>query len=234
MCGITGILDKNLAKKELIERMTRCIAHRGPDDEGYFVDSKIALGMRRLSIIDLEKGSQPITSPDGRYMIFYNGEVYNYREVKEELKEYKFKTESDTEVILAGFIKWGANEMLSRLRGMFAFAIYDEVEKKILVARDQFGIKPLYYWKKGEEIVAFSSEIKSFFSLPEFKPVVNDATVYNYLSYQYNPLRETFFKGVYKLLPGHYISADLKSGLWQEKRYWKFEFHQNNNLKVLL
>src|SRR3989344_7497781 len=119
MCGITGILDKNLAKKELIERMTRCIAHRGPDDEGYFVDSKIALGMRRLSIIDLEKGSQPITSPDGRYMIFYNGEVYNYREVKEELKEYKFKTESDTEVILAGFIKWGANEMLSRLRGMF-------------------------------------------------------------------------------------------------------------------
>ncbi|KKU49996.1 MAG: asparagine synthase (glutamine-hydrolyzing) [Candidatus Zambryskibacteria bacterium RIFCSPHIGHO2_12_FULL_48_10] len=230
MCGITGITDKNLAKKEFIEKMTTVIAHRGPDDDGFLVDEHVALGMRRLSIIDLVHGEQPIATPDGRYKIFFNGEIYNYKELKKELNNYQYKTESDTEVILAGFVKWGP-EVLKKLRGMFAFCIYDTQEKKIFLARDFFGIKPLYYWTQarpmgpiGLACVAFSSEIKSFFELPGFKPEVNDAAVYNYLSYQYNPLEETFFKNVFKLPPAHYLTIDLKTGKWEKKRYWQFKF----------
>ena len=199
MCGIAGITDKNIVKKELIEQMTAVIAHRGPDDDGFFVDEFAALGMRRLSIIDLVKGGQPISSTDGRYLIFFNGEIYNYKEIKKELGDYPFKTDSDTEVILAGFVKWGADGVLRHLRGMFAFCIYDTLEKKVFLARDFFGIKPLYYLcghsvstggalTPSVNIQAFSSEIKSFLELPDFKLEVNDAAVYNYLSYQYNPL----------------------------------------------
>lgn len=230
MCGITGILDSRIEKKEeAVRQMTDSILHRGPDEDGYFTDEYAALGMRRLSIIDLSKGKQPISSADGRYLIFFNGEIYNYQEIKKELNGYAWKTDSDTEVILAGFIKWGA-EVLPRLRGMFTFCIYDTQEKKIFLARDFFGIKPLYYLKNGNNISAFSSEIKSFLKLPEFKPEVNDAAVYNYLSYQYNPLKETFFKNVYKLLPAHYLSLDLKTGKFEEKRYWQFKFNQNDSL----
>ncbi|MDO8565312.1 MAG: asparagine synthase (glutamine-hydrolyzing) [bacterium] len=229
MCGITGITDKSHISQELIEKMTRTLAHRGPDDEGYFVDDSVGLGMRRLAIIDLVRGDQPISSHDGRYLIFFNGEIYNYKEIKKELGEYPFKTDSDTEVILAGFIKWGA-DVLPRLRGMFAFAIYDKEEKKVFIARDFFGIKPLYYLKNGDNISAFSSEIKSFLGLPGFKPEVNDQAVYNYLSYQYNPLKETFFKNVFKLLPGHFITADLKTGSFVEKRYWQFKFVPDESL----
>lgn len=230
MCGIAGILGSQTAnKREAVQKMTSCIAHRGPDDEGFFVDEFAGLGMRRLSIIDVGGGHQPITSNDGRYMIFYNGEVYNYKEVKKELGDYAFKTDSDTEVILAGFIKWGA-DVLPKLRGMFTFAIYDTQEKKLFIARDFFGIKPLYYLKAGENISAFSSEIKSFLQIPNFKPEVNDAAVYNYLSYQYNPLKETFFKNVSKLLPAHYLSIDLKTGKYDEKRYWQFKFASDESL----
>ncbi|MBI2086571.1 MAG: asparagine synthase (glutamine-hydrolyzing) [Candidatus Zambryskibacteria bacterium] len=229
MCGIAGITNKELVSQKLIEKMTRTLSHRGPDDDGFFVDDSVALGMRRLAIIDLVKGDQPISSTDGRYLIFFNGEIYNYKEIKKELAGYDFKTDSDTEVILAGYLKWGG-EVLTRLRGMFAFAIYDTQEKKVFIARDPFGIKPLYYWKRGEKIMAFSSEIKSFIELPEFETEVNDAAVYNYLSYQYNPLKETFFKNVFKLPPAHYLTIDLKTGEWEEKRYWQFKFTQNNSL----
>ena len=229
MCGITGILDKKLATKELIEKMTGVIAHRGPDDDGFLVDEYAALGMRRLSIIDLVHGDQPISSHDGRYLIFFNGEIYNYKEIKKGLSDYSFKTDSDTEVILAGFVKWGP-DVLKRLRGMFAFCIYDKEEKKIFLARDFFGIKPLYYLRKENNILAFASEIKSFLELPDFKPEVNDAAVYNYLSYQYNPLEETFFKNVFKLPPAHFLTVDLATGKWERKRYWQFGFEQDENL----
>ena len=211
MCGITGITDRQIKNREAsIKKMTDAIHHRGPDDDGYLVDEYTALGMRRLSIIDLVKGSQPITSKDGRYSIFFNGEVYNYKELKSELINYKFQTESDTEVVLAMYITFGPSA-LKRFRGMFVFAIYDKEKHELILVRDFFGIKPLYYLKEGS-ISAFSSEIKSFFQIPGFKPEVNDAAVYNYLSFQYNPLEETFFKNVYKLPPAHFLSVDLESG----------------------
>lgn len=232
MCGITGITDKAFEDKDrAIRRMTEVIHHRGPDDEGYLSDDYCALGMRRLAIIDLEHGKQPIYSADGRYLIFFNGEIYNYKELRAELevKGHSFKTKSDTEVILKLFELEGP-KMLNRLRGMFVFSIYDREEKKVFVARDYFGIKPLYFWKEDGRVKAFSSEIKSFFMLPGFKREVNDEAVFNYLSFQYNPLKETFFKNVYKLLPGHYLTIDLKTSRGEENRYWQFEFNQDESL----
>ncbi len=232
MCGITGITDSRIGRlEESIQKMNRAIAHRGPDDDGFFVDVYVALGMRRLAIIDLDKGRQPISSTDGRFLIFFNGEIYNYKELKKELSDYVFKTESDTEVILAGFIKWGANGVLSRLRGMFALAIYDTEEHKILLARDPFGIKPLYYWKEDGRVKAFSSEIKSFLELYSFRPEVNDRAVVNFLSYQYNPLDETFFKNVYKLAPNHLLAIDLKTGVFDIESYGQFNFSPDEKLE---
>lgn len=227
MCGITGLIKPK--DKESIKKMTEAILHRGPDDEGFYSDENIALGMRRLSIIDLAKGHQPITSQDERYLIFFNGEIYNYKEIKKELNNYQFKTDSDTEVILAGYIKFGEG-VLNKLRGMFAFAIYDKEKKELFLARDFFGIKPLYYLKNGNQIVSFSSEIKSFLAISGFKPEVNDEAVFNYLSYQYNPLEETFFKNVYKLPPAHYMRVNTGSGEVEMKRYWQFKFNPNENL----
>lgn len=234
MCGITGIInpkEKNppTGEASAIEKMTRAILYRGPDDDGYFTDEHVALGMRRLSIIDLAKGKQPIESADGRFLIVFNGEIYNYREIRKNLSDYKFKTDSDTEVILAGFQKWG-EEVFRHLRGMFALAIYDKEKCKLVIARDFFGIKPLYYWIDNGRVLAFSSEIKSFLSLPDFKPIVNDRAVFNYLSFQYNPLEETFFKGVFKLLPAHFMAIDVKTGHAEIKKYWQFEFKQNDSL----
>ncbi len=232
MCGITGIIDPKVNnREEVIDMMTKAILHRGPDQDGYYTDELVSLGMRRLSIIDITRGKQPISSSDGRYLIFYNGEVYNYLEIKKELGDYPFQTDSDTEVILAGYIKWG-KEVLNKLRGMFTFAIYDTVEKKIFLARDFFGIKPLYYLTSanGAYVRAFSSEIKSFLAIPEFEAEVNDAAVYNYLSFQYNPFEETFFKRVYKLLPGHCLEVDLKTGKFKKEKYWQFDFNPDSNL----
>ncbi|MBX4206333.1 asparagine synthase (glutamine-hydrolyzing) [Candidatus Parcubacteria bacterium] len=226
MCGITGITDTQIEKlEEAIQKMTKVIAHRGPDDDGFFVGPKVALGMRRLAIIDLERGRQPMSSSDGRYLIFFNGEIYNYKELKRELEKAgeSFATESDTEVLLRLFEREGA-ECFKRLRGMFAVAIYDTKAERLVLARDPFGIKPLYYWKRGNKIAAFSSEIKSFLSLKGFQREVNDAAVWNYLSYQYNPLEETFFKGVFKLPPGHFMTIDLATGVFETKRFYAFEF----------
>lgn len=229
MCGIAGIIRPK--EKDSIEKMTRVLLHRGPDDEGYFADSFVALGMRRLAIIDLARGKQPMTSADGRYTIFFNGEIYNYKELARELEKagHTFATESDTEVVLRMFEVYDV-EAFSHLRGMFALAIYDQEKRRLVIARDFFGIKPLYYWNKGDQFVAFSSEIKGFLKLEDFKAEVNDTAVYNYLSFQYNPLPETFFKNVFKLPPAHYMVIDVKAGKAYSKRYWQFEFKQANTL----
>ena len=229
MCGIAGII--NPKGKDEIEKMTRAISHRGPDDDGFFTDEDIALGMKRLSIIDLAGGRQPIISDDGRFVIFFNGEIYNYKELRVILEKAgkSFNTESDTEVILRMFETYGA-ESFPRLRGMFAFVIYDKENRNLVLVRDFFGIKPLYYLKNNENISAFSSEIKSFIELSGFKSEVNDAAVYNYLSYQYNPLEETFLKNVFKLPPAHYMTIDLKTGVSEKKRYWQFKFNQDDSL----
>ncbi len=232
MCGITGIIGPEIDnKEEIIGKMTKVIIHRGPDDEGYFIDGHVGLGMRRLSIIDLSSGKQPIISKNGEILIFFNGEIYNYLELKNELrgKLYEFKTDSDTEVILHMYEEYG-EAMLTKLRGMFVFAIYNTVTHEIFIARDFFGIKPLYYLTANQKVIAFSSEIKSFLSVPNFKAQVNDSAVYNYLSFQYNPLPQTFFNNVYKLPPGHYMIIDTESGEAKAKKYWSFEFKQEENL----
>jgi asparagine synthase (glutamine-hydrolysing) len=235
MCGIAGLIEPNIKEKErIIGDMVKAIIHRGPDDDGFFVDKYVALGMRRLSIIDLETGRQPLTSEDQSKIIFFNGEIYNYLELREKLLKlgYKFTTHSDTEVILHLFEEFG-EKSLSMLRGMFAFCIYDNEKKEIFLARDYFGIKPLYYLTSGENIIAFSSEVKSFLTHPNFKKEVNHSAVYNYLSYQYNPLTETFFQGVYKLPPAHFLKIDVTSGKTEIKKYWSFEFEQNNSLNKI-
>lgn len=233
MCGIAGVIDPQTEEKEqVILEMVAKIIHRGPDDDGFYVDKYVGLGMRRLSIIDLSTGKQPVASEDGKLLIFFNGEIYNYKELREELvrKNYKFRTQSDTEVLLQMFVEYG-EKMLSKLRGMFVFSIYNTETKKIFIARDFFGIKPLYYLvNNSSKIVAFSSEIKSFLSFPGFTPIVNDEAVINYLSFQYNPLAETFFKNVYKLPPAHYLSIDAVTNEVQIEKYWSFEFQKDDSL----
>lgn len=225
MCGIIGIIGKESINKKLAREMNDRIAHRGPDDEGFFYNKNIALAMRRLAIIDIEKGKQPITSDDSRYTIVFNGEIYNYKDLRYELemKGANFKTNSDTEVLLQLYI-FEKEKMLSKLRGMFAFAIHDRDSNSIFLARDYFGIKPLYYLLSDDKIVAFGSEIKSLLLYPGFKKQINDEAVYNYLLFQYNPLQETFFKGIWKLPPGHYMQVDLNTGIFKKSKYWSFEF----------
>ena len=239
MCGIAGVISPEIKEKDgVIREMISQIFHRGPDEDGFFVDENVALGMRRLSIIDLSTGKQPITSADGKLLIFLNGEIYNYKELREDLisKNCVFKTHTDTEVVLHMFELYG-EKMLPQLRGMFAFSIYNIETKNIFIARDFFGIKPLYYLKNPstqtskEKIVAFSSEIKSLLSCPGYKTIINDSAVYNYLSFQYNPLNETFFKSIYKLPPGHYMKGNIESGDMEIKKYWSYEIKQNKTLK---
>ena len=233
MCGIAGVISPKIANKEaVIGGLVEKITHRGPDDDGFYVDKNVGLGMRRLAIIDLKTGRQPIASDDGKLIIVFNGEIYNYKELKDTLtpKGYRFKTTSDTEVILKMFEEHG-EKMLPMLRGMFTFCIYNTETNDVFIARDFFGIKPLYYLIEDEKIVAFSSEIKSFESFPGFRAEVNDTAVANFLSYQYNPLVETFFKNVFKLPPAHYIKISGSDGSVDIKKYWSFSFHQDEDLK---
>ncbi len=232
MCGISGVVGPNIKDKEaIIGKMVDKITHRGPDDDGFYVDKDVAMGMRRLSIIDLSTGRQPITTEDGKLIIVFNGEIYNYKELKEVLisKGYKFKTTSDTEVILKMYEEFG-EKMLLKLRGMFAFSIYNTETKDIFIARDFFGIKPLYYLIQDEKIVAYSSEAKSFEGFPGFKTEINNTAVVNFLLYQYNPLAETFFKNVYKLPPAHYLKINVETGSVDIKKYWEMEFHPNSSI----
>ena len=222
MCGINGIISKDKNKDKLIKSMNEKILHRGPDAEGIFVEGDVALGQRRLSIIDLAGGNQPIYNEDKSILIMYNGEVYNYKELKEELTEYKFETESDTEVVLHGYEKWG-HDLPKKLRGMFAYAIYDKNKGEIFISRDQFGIKPLYYYHDGDTIL-FGSEIKSFLAYPKFKKVLNKELLGAYLTFSFTPTDETFFKGVYRLPSGHSMTIDVKKRKIKIDRYFKVEF----------
>jgi asparagine synthase (glutamine-hydrolysing) len=232
MCGIAGLVSPKIDDKEaIIGKMVAKITHRGPDDDGFYVDKNIAMGMRRLAIIDLETGRQPIATEDGKLVIVFNGEIYNYKELKEELlqKGHKFKTTSDTEVILKMYEEYG-EKMLPKLRGMFVFSIYNTETKEVFIARDFFGIKPLYYLIQDEKVVAYSSEVKSFETFPGFKAEVNHTAVVNFLSYQYNPLVETLFKNVYKLPPAHYLKINVITGVVDISKYWNMEFHPNSSI----
>ena len=202
------------------------IIHRGPDSEGEFIDDNIALGFRRLSIIDLGGGSQPIYNEDGSIAVVYNGETYNFMELREELASdgHVFKTDTDTEVLVHGYEKWG-EELAAHLRGMYAFVIYDMKKQSIYCARDIFGIKPFYYYKTEDGDYLFGSEIKSFLEHPKFVKKLNKKALRPYLTFQYSSLDETFFEGVYKLPPAHYFTLKLGEGeTISPRRYWDADF----------
>ena len=211
MCGIVGFYGEQKNKENIIKKMADRIKHRGPDGEGYYTNEKIALGHRRLSIIDLAGGTQPMFTEDKKLVVVFNGEIYNYIELRDELKEknYEFKTNSDTEVLLYGYREW-KEELPKKLRGMFAFAIWDNENEKLFCARDHFGIKPFYYYMKTKESreIAFASEIKAFLEYPDFEKKLNKKLIGPYLSFSFTPTDETLFEGVYRLLPGTSLSVD--------------------------
>lgn len=219
MCGFVGFCSKNVKDRNVIKEMNNQIIHRGPDSDGYYFDKDVNFGFRRLSIIDLHEGSQPILNESGDTAIIFNGEIYNYQELREDLvaKGYKFKTHTDTEVILHGYEEYGEEGILAKLRGMFAFTIWDSKKEKLFGARDHFGIKPYYYALLDGDLL-FGSEVKSFLKYPKFKKAVNEKALKHYLVFQYNPLEETFFKGVKKLRPGHYYVYE--NGKMEIKTYY--------------
>ena len=221
MCGIVGFIDKSKDKKKIIKDMADLIIHRGPDSDGYYVDDNIALGFRRLSIIDLGTGSQPIFNEEKDKVIIFNGEIYNYQIIKEDLlaKGHKFTTKTDTEVILHGYEEYG-EKILNKLRGMFAFVIYDIKTKELFGARDFFGIKPFYYYI-DDDVFMFGSEIKSFLGNPNFKKEFNKEMLPLYLSFQYSALENSFFKNVYKLKPGCYFK--YRDGKFKLEKYYNLE-----------
>lgn len=224
MCGFVGFTGKLENKKEILNKMMGRIIHRGPDSEGEFISDEIALGFRRLSIIDLEGGSQPIYNEDGNIVIVFNGEVYNFMELRRELIEdgHVFKTNSDTETLVHGYEKYG-DQLASHLRGMYAFVIFDMVKKRVYGARDIFGIKPFYYYRAESGNYIFGSEIKAFLEHPEFVKKLNKEALRPYLTFQYSSLDETFFEGVYKLPPAHSFTLEF-GGKLEISRYWDADF----------
>ena len=222
MCGFVGFTNNIPNTREVLERMSESITHRGPDSHGEHIDEGVALGFRRLSIIDLSNGSQPLYNEDGTVVLVFNGEIYNYQPLREELLSYghSFSTETDSEVLIHGYEQWG-KELLGRLRGMFAFVIWDKKRGELFGARDFFGIKPLYYTSMGGAFI-FGSEIKSFLHHPLFVKELNTDALETYLTFQYSACEETFFKGVKRLLPAHYFV--YKDGIMKTQRYWNVDF----------
>ncbi|MFC1668449.1 asparagine synthase (glutamine-hydrolyzing) [Chlamydiota bacterium] len=220
MCGIFGVVRNNRKPidKDRVIKATRLLQHRGPDDEGYYIDESVGLGMRRLSIIDLDRGGQPIWNEDKNLCIIYNGELYNFKELRNELlgRGHCFSTESDTEVIIHLYEEFGVN-CLEKMNGMFSFAIWNVQTKELFVARDRLGIKPLYYTFYDNTFL-FSSELKSIVFFLEELLLLNFYALDAYLEYLYVPSPETIYSGIKKLLPGHYIT--VKEDTLFLKKYW--------------
>ena len=224
MCGIVGFTNNIDNSDKVLGKMMDRIKHRGPDAEGKYIDEGIALGHRRLSIIDVSSsGDQPIFNEDGSLVIIFNGELYNYQEIREKLVAagHIFNTNTDTEVLIHGYEEYG-EKLLNMLRGMFSFVIWDKNKKELFGARDFFGIKPMYYANMNGTLM-FGSEIKSFLEHPKFTKELNTTALENYLTFQYSPTSETFFKNVYKLPPAHYFR--FKDGKFEAKRYWDVRFN---------
>ena len=224
MCGFTGFVGNIDNKEQVLENMMNTIVHRGPDSAGQFLDEDAALGFRRLSIIDISAiGDQPLYNEDRTKVLVFNGEIYNYQELREELiaAGHTFTTHTDSETLLHGYEEWG-EQLVDRLRGMYGFVIWDRVEKKLFGARDIFGIKPFYYAQMNGTFL-FGSEIKSFVEHPKFDKVFNEDALADYLSFQFVPTNETFFKGVFCLQPGHYFI--YQNGTLSISRYYEPDFH---------
>ena len=232
MCGYVGFTNKiGSAASEVLEAMMDKIVHRGPDSDGKFVSDDVCLGFRRLSIIDLDAGHQPLYNEDNTLALVFNGEIYNYREIRQDLvaKGHEFKTHSDSEVLVHGFEEYG-EDLVPKLRGMFSFIIFNTKTRELFGARDPFGIKPLYYAQFGDTFM-FGSEIKCFTPHPSFEAILNEKALSNYLSFQYSPTEETFFKGVYKLPPAHYFT--YKDGNLSKTRYFRPEFLEDTSGKTI-
>lgn len=228
MCGICGFTGQLENKADVIRNMTEVITHRGPDSDGFFTNDNISMGFRRLSIIDLSQGHQPIYNEDKTLVLTFNGEIYNYRQLRKELVAagHKFYTDADSEVLVHGFEQW-QEDMLPRLRGMFGFAIYNTKDNSIFIARDFFGIKPMHYTTIGNDFV-YASEIKSILEHPKFEKRFNTKALDTYLSFQYAVPPETFFEGVYCLMPGHYLW--YRDGEIETTRYFEPRFNPNEEM----
>lgn len=228
MCGIAGFMGQVENRADVIRNMTEVITHRGPDSDGFFTDDNISMGFRRLSIIDLGAGHQPIYNEDKSLVLTFNGEIYNYKDLRKELiaKGHKFYTDTDSEVLVHGFEEW-QEDMLPKLRGMFGFAIYNTKDNSLFIARDFFGIKPMHYTQIGNDFV-YASEIKSILEYPKFEKKFNRKALDSYLSFQYAVPPETFFEGVYCLMPGHYLW--YKDGEVETTRYFEARFNPNEEM----
>ncbi|MDH3999527.1 MAG: asparagine synthase (glutamine-hydrolyzing), partial [Desulfuromonadales bacterium] len=230
MCGIAGIFNLNGEPVSVVNlrRMTDSIVHRGPDGEGFFVDSYIGLGHRRLAIIDLSPaGHQPMQTVDGRYVLSYNGEVYNYQELRLELEAlgYTFRSRTDSEVVLYALAEWG-EKALDRFNGMFAFAFYDKEEHTLLLARDRYGIKPLYFTQLGDKLL-FGSEIKAIVTHPTFKTEVDKEGLLEYFTFQNFFTGRTLFEGVQMLPAGHWMRIQLGQQTdLNPVQYWDYLFQE--------
>src|SRR6266516_3773751 len=226
MCGIAGFVGGEARSAPeahaVIQQMCDVIEHRGPDDDGFYVGADVALGMRRLSIIDLVTGRQPITNEDGSIWIVFNGEIYNHQELREELiqRGHSFRTRTDTEAIVHLYEDEG-ERAVERLRGMFAFAIWDQREHKLFLARDRVGKKPLHYVLVGDTLI-FGSEIKSLLQHPMVRREVNPEAISDFLSFGYVPDPATAFENIFRLPPGHFMT--FKNRRIQTRRYWDFNY----------
>lgn len=223
MCGFTGFIGEVNNSEHILEDMMNQIIHRGPDSGGTFVEREAALGFRRLSIIDLEHGNQPLYNEDNSLVLVFNGEIYNFKEIREELilKGHHFTTHTDSEVLIHGYEEYG-EQLVQKLRGMFAFVIWDKNKKKLFAARDPFGIKPFYYAHMNQTLL-FGSEIKSFLPHPHFVKNLNEQALKPYLTFQFPVLNETFFKGVFKLPAAHFMT--FENGEINISRYWEPSFN---------
>jgi len=229
MCGICGVMYKDSTVRpaeDLLNSMCRSIVHRGPDDQGTIIINNVGLGMRRLSIIDLSTGHQPIANERNSVFIVFNGEIYNHNSIRKELESlgHVFKTKSDTEAIVHGYEEWGVN-VCSKLNGMFAFAIWDMENRALFLARDRMGIKPLYIYEDNEKIV-FGSEIKAILKHPDVDRTIDVQALNNYLTFEYIPAPRSIFKKVKKLRPGHWIK--YKNNTVYSERYWNLKPNEKN------
>ncbi len=226
MCGLAGYVGQG--SQEILKRMTTSISYRGPDDEGFYYNNKVGLGHRRLSIIDLAGGGQPISNEKGKIQVIFNGEIYNYQELKQELADngHQFKTNSDTEVIVHSYEKWG-DDCFKRFNGMFAIALWDEDQEKLILARDRLGKKPLYYTLRNNVFV-FASELKAITLHPAVKKELDFNSLNKYLTYEYVPAPWTIFKNIFKLEPGHYLVYSLKDKNYQIEKFWDISFKPNS------
>ena len=225
MCGIAGIvsLDRRPVDRNDLQRMCDAIVHRGPDDEGYYFEPGVGLGMRRLSIIDLGTGHQPIHNENGSIQVVFNGEIYNFRQLRGELESrgHRFTTRSDTEVIVHLYEEYG-DDCVKHLRGMFAFALWDAKRDRLLLARDRLGVKPLYYaLPEGDIQVAFASELKALFEVPGVSRELDLESLASYLAYLYIPHPRTAIRGARRLPPAHFLVAE--NGRVDVRRYWSLE-----------